>query len=526
MQQIELLRMQNKIVFLFLTIAIFTYCFLAMLGLFGNLKVLVVVLLLFFIPIIVGKMLKVQPIVMQWLIIICGNISIFYMNVVSLSFVIFMCFIFYILLMTIYQSLKVSAILSIGTLLEIIFLSYQYQVFTKISIDTPYFIAFIFAVLLLMTICCIQTKYMKCFWYKFSRMNLENEQKKLSQEAYLHLFFEHANDCIAVFDLENRIIDINPAFEEVYGWKRFECIGKVITLVPPENKIDADNRYFDLLKGKSVKLLKTKDMRKDGTVFNVAISLSPIYDRNGKMVAISVISRDISHEKENERLILQSEKLKLTGAIAAGVAHEVRNPLTAISGFVQMMNNDKDSPYHAYTEIIQSEIERIDLIISEFLVLSKLQAEQLKNVSIDDIVKNISNFFHLEFLKYGITFSLNMHSHQNIILANENKLKQVFINIIKNAIDAIDIHDVQGVIDLSIHRDAHNTIHISIFDNGIGMSENLLTRVFEPFYTTKADGTGLGMIITNKIIQDHGGKIEIDSKVNSGTTIHIKLPAI
>lgn len=526
MQQIELVRMRNTIVFLFLTIALCTYCVLAMLGLFGNLNVLVGALLLFFIPAIVGKMLKVQPIVMQWLIIICGNITILYMNVVSLSFITVMCFIFYILLMTIYQSLKVNAILSIVTLFEIIFLSYQYKVFTKTTIDTQYFIAFIFAILLLMALCWIQAQYMKRFWYKFSQMNLEKEQDQLSQEAYLHLFFKHANDCIAVFDLDNRIIDINPAFEEVYGWKRSECIGKILPLVPPENKIDAENRCFDLLNGKSVKLLETKDMRKDGTVFDVAISLSPIYDRNNKMVAISVISRDISHEKENEQLILQSEKLKLTGEIAAGVAHEVRNPLTAISGFVQMMNSDKDSPYHAYTEIIQSEIERINLIIGEFLVLSKPQAEQLKNVSIDDIVKNISNFFHLEFLKHKITFSLNMHSHQNIILANENQLKQVFINIIKNAIDAIDIHDVQGEIDFTIHRDAHNTIHITISDNGIGMSESLLTRVFEPFYTTKAEGTGLGMLITNKIIQDHGGTIEIDSKVNYGTTIHIKLPAI
>ena len=526
LQQIEILRMRNTIVFLVLTISLFTYCVLTMLGLFGHLNVLVGALLLFFIPAIVGKMLKMQPVAMQRLIIICGNIIIFYMNIVSISFSTFMCFIFYLLLMTIYQSLKINIILSIVTLLELIFLSHRYQFFTTTTIDTQYFIAFIFAVLLLMTICAVQTQYMKRFWYKFSQLNLEKEQEQYSQEAYLQLFFEQATDCIAVFSLDNRIIDVNPAFEEVYGWKRSECIGKILPLVPPENMMDAENRYYDLLEGKSIKWLETKDMRKDGSVFDVAISFSPIYDRNGKMVAISVISRDISYEKENEQLILQSEKLKLAGEIAAGVAHEVRNPLTVISGFVQMMNSDKDSPYHAYTEIIQSEIERINLIIGEFLVLSKPQAQQLKHISIVDTIKNVSNFFHLEFLKQRITFSLTVHSQQNIVLANENQLKQVFINIIKNAIEAIEMHDVNGVIDFSIDQDAHNTIHITISDNGIGMSEDLLQRIFEPFYTTKAKGTGLGMLITNKIIQDHGGKIDIDSKMKYGTTIHIKLPAI
>lgn len=134
----------------------------------------------------------------------------------------------------------------------------------------------------------------------------------------MHLFFQHANDCIAVFSLDNRIIDVNPAFEEVYGWTRAECVGKSIPLVPPENVLEAEQRYASLLEGKSFKLIETQDMRKDGTVFDVEISLSPIYDRTNKMIAVSAISRDISYKKVNEQLLLQSEKLKLAGEIVAG----------------------------------------------------------------------------------------------------------------------------------------------------------------------------------------------------------------
>ena len=526
MQQIDLLRMRNEIIFIFSISAILIQCFLAMLGLNENFYVLLGALLLLLIPLIIGKILNINPVVMQWLIITCGNLTIFFINIFSISLINFMCFIFYLLLISIYRSLKINTVFSIVTLIEIIFIIYQHQFFSEPIIEKQFLHAFIFVILLLTIICWIQIQSMKRFWHTLNQTNSQKQQELLSPEAYLHLFFEHANDSIAVFSLDNRIIDINPAFEEVYGWKRSECIGKVIPLVPPENRLAAENRNQDLLEGKSVKLLETKDMRKDGTVFDAAISLSPIYDLDGKMIATSVISRDITHEKENEQLILQSEKLKLAGEIAAGVAHEIRNPLTAVSGFVQMMNSDKDSSYHSYTEIIQSEIERINLIISEFLVLSKPQAHQLKAVSIVETVENVDNFFHPEFLNRGITFSLSVNSVQNMVLANENQLKQVFINIIKNSIEAIDMHDVEGKICLSINNDTPNTIHIAISDNGIGMSENLLERIFEPFYTTKETGTGLGMLITKKIIQDHGGTIEIESKLEYGTTINIKLPSI
>lgn len=346
----------------------------------------------------------------------------------------------------------------------------------------------------------------------------------MSQEAYLHLFFQHANDCIAVFSLDNRIIDVNPAFEEVYGWTRAECVGKSIPLVPPENVLEAEQRYASLLEGKSFKLIETQDMRKDGTVFDVEISLSPIYDRTNKMIAVSAISRDISYKKVNEQLLLQSEKLKLAGEIAAGVAHEIRNPMAVISGFVQMMSTEKDSTCYAYTEIIQSEIERINLIIGEFLVLSKPHVEQLKVVSIDEVINNISQLFHLEFQKHNITFSMHIVSDNNRILANENQLKQVFINIIKNAIEAIEAHTANGEIIIYIAKDAEGLNMVTITDNGVGMSEALIKRIYEPFYTTKSTGTGLGMLITNKIIQEHGGTIAIESKINCGTTIKIKLP--
>ena len=231
---------------------------------------------------------------------------------------------------------------------------------------------------------------------KYEYKNLKKEQELAETEGYLRLFFEHADDAMAVFNLNNQIIKVNTAFEKLYGWTREECIGQSLQLVSPKY-VNRAKDYFDrLLKGERFPLIETQDMRKDGTVFDAQISLSPIVNQHGEIIAVSVISRDISHIKENERLIIQSEKLKLAGEIAAGVAHEIRNPMTVISGFVQMMNADEQSPYRRYTELIQSEIERIDLIISEFLVLSRPQVEMFKPINMEKIVKDIADFLTIE----------------------------------------------------------------------------------------------------------------------------------
>ncbi|TKI48640.1 PAS domain S-box protein [Lysinibacillus varians] len=524
LQQMELLRMRNEIVLLFYVTAIFAYGVLIMLNIYSSLEVLIGIMLLLLLPLLAGKVFNIKPVAMQWVIIISGNMAILYPNIISFSLPNFISFIFFILLMTIYQSIKLNTLISIISLLEIIALSFYHRISTDSIGHFQYIETFVFVIVLLTIIGWIQSRHLQHFWYRLNEINSQKKQELLSQEAYLHLFFQHANDCIAVFSLDNRIIDVNPAFEEVYGWTRAECVGKTIPLVPPENVLEAEQRYASLLEGKSFKLIETQDMRKDGTVFDVEISLSPIYDRTNKMIAVSAISRDISYKKVNEQLLLQSEKLKLAGEIAAGVAHEIRNPMAVISGFVQMMSTEKDSTCYAYTEIIQSEIERINLIIGEFLVLSKPHVEQLKVVSIDEVINNISQLFHLEFQKHNITFSMHIVSDNNRILANENQLKQVFINIIKNAIEAIEAHTANGEIIIYIAKDAEGLNMVTITDNGVGMSEALIKRVYEPFYTTKSTGTGLGMLITNKIIQEHGGTIAIESKINCGTTIKIKLP--
>ncbi|MEG0261118.1 MAG: PAS domain S-box protein, partial [Lysinibacillus sp.] len=334
MQQFEVLRIKNELVLLFFISSMLIYGAFVTIGLFERVLFFPFTIATFFIPLAFVKYKKMSPPTIKWMIIICGNISLVFLNTMTFSFINIIWFIYFLLLISIYESRKTNVLFGIITLFEILFLIFFHFSAVKEVIRMPYLNSLIFLISILLIICGIQALYLKRFWKQVKNIKLHNEQQLHSQEAYLQLFFEHANDCIAVFSLDNRIIDVNPAFEEVYGWTRSECVGKIIQLVPQNNDEAATNRYQQLLGGQSFKLLETQDMRKDGTVFDVEISLSPIYDHNKKMVAISVISRDISYKKENEKLIIQSEKLKLAGEIVAGVAHEIRNPMTVVSGFV------------------------------------------------------------------------------------------------------------------------------------------------------------------------------------------------
>jgi PAS domain S-box-containing protein len=387
---------------------------------------------------------------------------------------------------------------------------------------SEYFLIFL---LIVCIISLLQIFYVKRIWNKVEKATLDREFNISSKEAYLRLFFEQAKDAIAVFDLEDRVIAVNPAFEKLYGWTKHEAIGKFLPLVPPENITGAEQRAKIIKNGQSYRLFETQDMRKDGTIFDAQISLSPLLNAHEEIIGMSVISRDISYIKENEHLIVQSEKLKLVGELAAGVAHEIRNPMTVISGFVQMMNEDTNSPYYEYTKLIQKETERIELILSEFLVLSRPQVKQLAPILLSETIAEVVQFFQYELQQKSITLEVLNYVEKRIkITGNENQIKQVIINLIKNAIEAISQN---GTITITLKlSDDEREVIIAIEDNGSGMPTDILEKVFEPFYTTKTKGTGLGMMIIKKIIVDHDGKITITSIEDIGTEVLISFPVI
>ena len=436
-------------------------------------------------------------------------------------------FILLLFFLALYQSFWLNLIFMIVTMVEFyILLKFHYYNFSNYYNQSDITIFFlVFLVISFFSIIAItQRLYLQDKLKKLEEDANTREQELFSKEGYLKLFFEYAKDSIAVFDLDNRVIDVNPAFEELYGWSREECIGKTICMVPLGNLNKANERIQRLYKGESFHLLETKDMKKDGTIFDAEITLSPIFDSKGKIIATSVITRDISYKKEAEQIRIHSEKLKIASEVAAGVAHEIRNPLTVISGFVQMMHNDQNSPYTYYTNLIDSEIDRINLIISEFLVLSKPNSIKAVNFNIDTVLSDIMTLYKPELQTKNITLSVKWITKGLVVSGNPNQVKQVFINLLKNASEAIQ---KDGEITVTIDKATKDNEHfcsISVKDTGTGMKKEVVDHIFEPFYTTKPNGTGLGMMIIEKIVKDHHGHIEINSSFGEGTEIKFYLP--
>ena len=457
----------------------------------------------------------------QYILIFCINIYILVVSLVYADIGMISFFLFPIYITFLYASIFPRILFFLLSIIELFGLYYFQQSIWEQQLQFSDLVMFVLLTKMLVITSIFNTIFEKKYWEDINEQNSSMKRQLISRGSYLDLFFENTKDGIAVFDLDNKVIDVNPAFENLYGWKREEIIGKNIPLVPPKNRAAAEKRKKKVRKGESYYLLETQDMRKDGSLFDVQITLSPIYDYNNILIASSVISRDVSYKKEADKHLIQSEKLKIAGEIAAGVAHEIRNPLTSISGFIQLMNNDPNQPYANYTQIIEKEIERINYIISEFLILSKPHVNIHRKYHFKKTLEDIYVLFQPELNLNGITLSKSWLLDDIELHGEETQIKQVLINIIKNAIESIK---KDGHIKIICTNEADQYINIEITDNGEGMSRTTLDNIFQPFFTTKENGTGLGMMISEKIITEHGGTIKIQSKVGEGTIIRIQLP--
>ncbi|MBD2872901.1 ATP-binding protein [Paenibacillus arenilitoris] len=233
-----------------------------------------------------------------------------------------------------------------------------------------------------------------------------------------------------------------------------------------------------------------------------------------------VIIRDISERKKNEELLINSEKLYVAGQLAAGIAHEIRNPLTSLKGFLQLIATGRASNGQFYA-IMKSELVRIESIVSELLMLSKPQMYDFTHRDVRQIMAETVTLLETQAILHDVVIELRAEERPLWVLGVENQLKQVFINVIKNAIEAMPDG---GVVSIDMSLDDAGAVGIRIRDEGCGISKEQLSTLGQPFYTTKDKGTGLGLMVTYKIVDNHQGQIAAESEMGVGTTFSIRLP--
>lgn len=237
--------------------------------------------------------------------------------------------------------------------------------------------------------------------------------------------------------------------------------------------------------------------------------------------ANELIMQDITEQKKSDSMMIQAEKMNVVGQLAAGIAHEIRNPLTALKGFVQLFRSGT-IPNEMFLNIMEAELERIDVISSEFLTLAQPANTDFTTVDIRDLVNDVIDLLDTEAFKKSISLVVENNAIETAVNGIGTQLKQVFINLIKNA---IEVMQNEGTITIAFENH-EGFILISVHDEGVGMSEEQLKWLGEPFFTTKQNGTGLGLMVTYRIINQHNGVVDVESKVNVGTTFTVKLPLI
>ncbi|HDX9590700.1 TPA: sensor histidine kinase [Bacillus pseudomycoides] len=215
----------------------------------------------------------------------------------------------------------------------------------------------------------------------------------------------------------------------------------------------------------------------------------------------------------------QAEKLAVIGKMAATIAHEIRNPLTSLKGFTQLQR-EKHPEDAAYYNIMVQEIERMNAIVSELMVLGKPKQRQYALHNIKDILSYVISIVEQPAFQYGITISAVFAKNLSSIQCDEKQMKQVFLNIIKNAIESMP-EGGNIIVEANV---VHEQIVVSVTDEGCGISKEKIDKIGAAFYTTKENGTGLGLMVTYKILEEHHGEMEFESTPGVGTKVNIKLP--
>ncbi|HBK0734769.1 TPA: two-component system sensor histidine kinase AtoS [Escherichia coli] len=334
------------------------------------------------------------------------------------------------------------------------------------------------------------------------------------------LIIENAADGVIAIDRQGDVTTMNPAAEVITGYQRHELVGQPYSML-------FDNTQFyspvlDTLEhGTEHVALEISFPGRDRTI-ELSVTTSRIHNTHGEMIGALVIFSDLTARKETQRRMAQAERLATLGELMAGVAHEVRNPLTAIRGYVQILRQQTSDPIHQeYLSVVLKEIDSINKVIQQLLEFSRPRHSQWQQVSLNALVEETLVLVQTAGVQARVDFISELDNELSPINADRELLKQVLLNILINAVQAIS---ARGKIRIQTWQYSDSQQAISIEDNGCGIDLSLQKKIFDPFFTTKASGTGLGLALSQRIINAHQGDIRVASLPGYGATFTLILP--
>jgi len=338
--------------------------------------------------------------------------------------------------------------------------------------------------------------------------------KEIELRQYTEKILNSVPSGVVAVNGDGVITALNPEAEKILGLKKEQVVGHKIKEISGLGAL-WEKLAQSINTGVSIVRQEITVQKPDNETFPIGLSVSPITDVKNKTSGCVAIFKDLSEIRALEEKLKHAERLSYLGKMASWVAHEIRNPLTSIDGFAQLLSNTKNiEKIKLFISEIRKGTKRINHIIDDILTFAKTKKVEYETINLRSLIASI-----LKDIKTNVTIN---GDESPIIRGETESIRRLFINLINNSIEALD---EDGKLQINFSTTG-NYVITEIIDNGKGISKKDMGKLFAPFFTTKPRGTGLGLSIVKKIIDEHKGKIEITSEEGKGTTCRVYLPKV
>jgi len=337
---------------------------------------------------------------------------------------------------------------------------------------------------------------------------------------------DSSDDAIISKDLNGIVTSWNTGAMNLFGWRPEEMIGKsILTIIPPELQSDEPAILATMRGGKKIEHYETVRVHKDGTRLQVSLTISPVRDSAGRIVGASKIAREVGERLRMQEAIIQSEKLAATGRMAAAIAHEINNPLEAVTNLAYLLSTDPtlSETGKKYAELLLEEIGRVSDVAKQSLGFFR-DSKKPGSFDICELLDSVVRLYRSLLEKKGVELTRDFVG-ECTVHGSSAEIRQVFANLVRNAIEAVE---PGGRIRLRVRTTRTGMRRIMVADNGRGIAAHTKNRLFQPFVTSKgAAGNGLGLWVSQGIVKKHSGRIQVktcDIPGRSGTVFSVLLP--
>jgi PAS domain S-box-containing protein len=366
----------------------------------------------------------------------------------------------------------------------------------------------------------LAARYRRRFELELHARNKELE----STRDYLASIIRDSAEGIVTLDPDDRITSWNRAAERIFGWRSEEVVGMDVgRMIPDDPTIVEERRQVGgrLRAGETVRDHETTRIRKDGKPIAVRISWSPLRDASGRHLGAMGIVLDVSAQREMQARLVERERLAAVGEMAAHVAHEVRNPLAGIRAACEVLftaDRPAESTGRVGREVIH-QIDRLNQTVSELLQFAAPGAIEAVSTDLNGLIERVLAIFQKDPAARGVGIERRFGSDLPAVEVDPGQFEQVIYNLLLNAAQAVG---TEGTITVGTEA-VDDRVELRVVDSGPGLSDEVLARLFQPFFTTRTDGTGLGLAVARKIVAAHGGTIRAANAPGGGAVFRIRL---